>query len=176
MVQAIQIAVWLVNSAYQLNRPDQLTDLSVFLDAFPGSDLKVAPAQRSRELASLRAARSGLRDMILAPRDQMVAHVNEALAGTSLTLRLVRHDGSDWHVHALTDGRTLAQWVTAETALALIDMMEAHEDSRIFVCADDTCRAVALDLSRNRSKRYCSTACSNRNAVATYRARVRESQ
>ena len=28
-----------------------------------------------------------------------------------------------------------------------------------------------LDLSRNRSRRFCSTACSNRNAVAAYRAR-----
>ncbi|PSK26664.1 CGNR zinc finger domain-containing protein, partial [Nocardia seriolae] len=28
-----------------------------------------------------------------------------------------------------------------------------------------------LDMSRNRSRRYCSTACTNRNAVAAYRAR-----
>jgi predicted RNA-binding Zn ribbon-like protein len=30
---------------------------------------------------------------------------------------------------------------------------------------------VVLDLSRNRSKRFCSVACGNRNAVAAYRAR-----
>ena len=33
---------------------------------------------------------------------------------------------------------------------------------------------VVLDLSRNRSRRYCSTACANRNAVAAYRARRAE--
>jgi predicted RNA-binding Zn ribbon-like protein len=30
-----------------------------------------------------------------------------------------------------------------------------------------------LDLSRNRSRRFCSTTCSNRAAVAAYRARQR---
>ncbi len=30
---------------------------------------------------------------------------------------------------------------------------------------------IVLDLSRNRSKRFCSTTCGNRNAVAAYRAR-----
>ena len=39
------------------------------------------------------------------------------------------------------------------------------------VCADDTCRGVVVDLSRNRSRRFCSTTCGNRNAVAAYRAR-----
>ena len=57
---------------------------------------------------------------------------------------------------------------------ALIDVIRAEEGSRISVCADDTCRSLALDLSRNRSKRYCSTACANRNAVAAYRARRAE--
>ena len=36
---------------------------------------------------------------------------------------------------------------------------------------DDDCDGIVLDLSRNRSKRFCSTTCGNRNAVAAYRAR-----
>ena len=55
------------------------------------------------------------------------------------------------------------------------DVIRADEGSRISICADDTCEALALDLSRNRSKRYCSTTCANRNAVAAYRARRAES-
>ena len=39
----------------------------------------------------------------------------------------------------------------------------------------DRCEGLVLDLSRNRSRRYCSTACANRNAVAAYRARGRRS-
>lgn len=171
--RTLQAAIWLVNSEYQRGRADPLTDLQVFLDVLP-IEAEVEPAQRSRELARLRALRSRLRVMLLAPRNQMVAHVNEALAEMPVTLHLVRHDGSDWHAHSLTDDTSLSQRVVVGTAIALIDVIRAREGSRIFVCADDACRAVALDLSRNRSKRYCSTICANRNAVASYRARGRK--
>ena len=45
--------------------------------------------------------------------------------------------------------------------------------SRLDTCAADDCDDVVLDLSRNRSRRYCSTTCGNREAVAAYRARQR---
>ena len=45
--------------------------------------------------------------------------------------------------------------------------------SRLGICAVDDCEGVVLDLSRNRSRRFCSTACGNRAAVAAYRARQR---
>ena len=80
----------------------------------------------------------------------------------------------DWHLHAVDDDRPLVERVLIETAMALIDVIRADEGSRISICDDETCQAVALDLSRNRSKRYCSTACANRNAVAAYRARRAE--
>ena len=57
--------------------------------------------------------------------------------------------------------------------MAMIDVIRADEMSRLAICADDTCRGVVLDLSRNRSRRFCSTTCGNRNAVAAYRARQR---
>jgi hypothetical protein len=33
------------------------------------------------------------------------------------------------------------------------------------------CNAVTIDLTKNKSKRYCDGGCSNRAAVAAYRAR-----
>ena len=64
--------------------------------------------------------------------------------------------------------------IKIETAMAMIDVIRADETSRLGVCADGGCDGVVLDLSRNRSRRYCSTACGNRNAVAAYRARKAE--
>ena len=58
-----------------------------------------------------------------------------------------------------------------ETAMAMVDVVRADETSRFSVCADDDCEGVVLDLSRNRSRKFCSVACGNRNAVAAYRAR-----
>jgi len=63
--------------------------------------------------------------------------------------------------------------VVVEVAMAMIDLIPADELSRLSVCADERCDGLVLDLSRNRSRRFCSTTCANRNAVAAYRARGR---
>src|SRR6478609_9379182 len=170
--EALRSAVWLANSAEQ---PDTLTDIDdegTFLHEFPYTGRL---DRDEAEVASLRGLRPRLRAMLLAPRDEMAAHVNDALAESRLTPALRRHDGVDWHLHAVADEQPFAERILIETAMALIDVIRADEGSRLTVCEDDTCRAIALDLSRNRSKRYCSTTCANRNAVAAYRARRAES-
>jgi predicted RNA-binding Zn ribbon-like protein len=40
-------------------------------------------------------------------------------------------------------------------------------------CAAEGCSKVFADTSRNAARRYCSSACANRSAVAAHRARVR---
>ena len=65
----------------------------------------------------------------------------------------------------------MATRIAIETAMAMIDVIPADELSRLDVCADDDCEGLVLDLSRNRSRRFCSTTCGNRAAVAAYRAR-----
>jgi predicted RNA-binding Zn ribbon-like protein len=166
--EALRAAVFLVNSAEQ---PDTLAtgeDFAAFLAEYPYTG---RIDHDDAELRVLRGLRPRLRTMLLAPRDDMVEHVNEALADVTLTPRLTRHDGADWHLHAVADDHPLAERILVETAMALIDVIRADEGSRLDVCADADCQAIALDLSRNRSKRYCSTTCANRNAVAAYRAR-----
>ncbi|WP_417564448.1 CGNR zinc finger domain-containing protein [Microbacterium sp.] len=166
--EALRAAVWLVNSAEE---PDTLAsgaDVEGFLDEFPYTGRIDRDAD---ERAALRALRPRLRGMLLAPRDEMVDRVNAALAEVTLTPRLTRHGDLDWHLHAVADDHPLPERILVETAMALIDVVRADEGSRITVCDDADCTAIALDLSRNRSKRYCSTTCANRNAVAAYRAR-----
>ncbi|MBN9157143.1 CGNR zinc finger domain-containing protein [Microbacterium sp.] len=169
--ETLRAAVWLVNSAEDPDTLSSLTDEAAFLDQFRYTG---RIDRDEDELAGLRGIRPQLRRMLLADRDDMAAEVNAALAGVSLAPRLARHGTVDWHLHAVADDHPLPERVIVETAMALIDVIRAEEGSRISVCADDTCEALALDLSRNRSKRYCSTACANRNAVAAYRARRAE--
>ncbi|HET6549666.1 MAG TPA: CGNR zinc finger domain-containing protein, partial [Solirubrobacter sp.] len=73
--------------------------------------------------------------------------------------------------HAVPSDAPLYRRVAVEVAMAMIDLIRTDELSRLAVCIDDRCEGLVLDLSRNRSRRYCSTACANRNAVAAYRAR-----
>lgn len=165
--EALRAAVTLVNSA----EPPESLDLEAFLAQHPYTG---RIDRDEAELDDLRTLRPRLRAMLLTPRDEMAAQVNNALADVSLTPRLTRHDGADWHLHAVADDRPLAERILVETAMALIDVIRADEGSRLSICADDECQAIALDLTRNRSKRYCSTTCANRNAVAAYRARQAE--
>jgi predicted RNA-binding Zn ribbon-like protein len=56
--------------------------------------------------------------------------------------------------------------------MALVDVIREKELDRLRVCAAEDCNAVLVDLSRNRSKRFCDTGnCANRTHVAAYRAR-----
>lgn len=123
------------------------------------------------ELEAVRALRAPLRRLLTSDRDTAVEIVNDILATHHAVPQLVRHDGFDYHLHATHPDTPLAVRMAVETAMAMIDVIRADELSRFSTCADDTCDNLVLDLSRNRSRRYCSTTCGNRNAVAAYRAR-----
>ena len=165
---ALQSAVELVNTA---SEPDTLSTVAA-LDEYLTRWRYTGRHERSRaELDAVRALRPRLRVLLLAERDDAVELVNEMLAEVTLRPRLVRHEEYDWHLHAVDQDDPLADRITIETAMAMVDVIRSDEHSRLGVCADDGCDGVVLDLSRNRSRRYCSTACANRNAVAAYRAR-----
>lgn len=162
--EALTAATWLVNSD-DLTEPAQLT---AFLDDFGYSGRRDGDAA---ELQRLRAVLPRVRALLLAGRDDAVDQVNAILAAERAVPRLVRHDHLDWHIHAIDDDQPLERRVLVETAMAMIDVIRAEDHTRISVCADEDCDGVVLDLSRNRSKKFCSTTCGNRNAVAAYRAR-----
>ena len=169
-VEALRTAVHLVNTAEE---PDTLVSDADFRDFLLKNPYTGNIDGDDAERSAVRALRPRLRTILLAPRDEMVEGINDSLKDVTFDPRLVRHDEADWHLHAVADDCPLAERILAETAMALIDVVRADESSRISVCADETCSALALDLTRNRSRRYCSTTCANRNAVAAYRARQR---
>jgi predicted RNA-binding Zn ribbon-like protein len=165
---ALQAAVALVNSGVE---PDTLQSVEA-LDAFFEEFEYTGRHDRDRaELDSVRALRPRLYALLTAERDDAVAMVNQMLREADALPQLVRHDVWDWHLHAVPGDASLATRVMVETAMAMVDVVRADELSRLGVCADADCEGVVLDLSRNRSKRFCSTTCGNRNAVAAYRAR-----
>lgn len=165
---ALRSAVALVNSAED---PDTLTGVDQLVAFYEEHGYTGALHRTAAELEQVRAIRPRLRALLTSPRDEAVEHVNAMLREHRALPRLVRHDGTDWHLHAVADDAPLAARIVVETAMAMIDVVRADETSRLGVCADDGCEGLVLDLSRNRSRRFCSTTCSNRAAVAAYRAR-----
>jgi len=125
----------------------------------------------ARELAEVAAARDRLRDLWSLDRDAMTGAVNDILAEARALPRLVRHDDLDWHIHATSQDAPLAERILVEAAMALVDVIRAGETGRLRHCAADDCEGVFVDLSKNASRRFCSTRCGNRMAVRAYRAR-----
>ena len=163
-------AVALVNSG---DEPDTLTSAEE-LDAFLDEHEFTGTRRGSRaELTAVRGLRPRLRTLLTSDRDTAAGLVNDLLAEEHALPQLVRHSGHDWHIHAVAPDGTAGHPDRVETAMAMIDVIRADEMSRLDVCDDPDCDGLVLDLSRNRSRRFCSTACTNRAAVAAYRARKR---
>ena len=167
---ALQAAVKIADSALE---PDTLTTVADLDRIWDGFGYTGRHDRTQAELDAVRAVRPRLRALLTADRDEAVALVNQTLSEARAVPQLVRHGDVDWHIHGVDGQAPLATRILVETAMAMIDVIRADEMSRLSVCADDTCGGVVLDLSRNRSKRFCSPTCGNRNAVAAYRARQR---
>jgi predicted RNA-binding Zn ribbon-like protein len=164
---SLQAAVALVNTS-DPDTLDSIAALDEFVDRFGYTGRH---DRTRRELDEVRMLRGPLRRLLTAPRDEAVPIVNDLLASAGAVPQLVRHGAHDWHIHAVPADAPLATRIQVETAMGMIDVVRAEETSRLGTCADATCDDLVLDLSRNRRKRYCSTTCANRNAVAAYRSR-----
>ena len=167
---ALIAAVALVNSADDPDTMTTLEDVNAFYDEHGYTG---ARPRTHADMEAVRAVREPLRQLLTAERDAAVPLVNAILAEHRALPQLLRHDALDWHLHAVDLDAPFATRVAVETALAMVDVIRTNEMSRLGICALDDCEGVVLDLSRNRSRRFCSTACGNRAAVAAYRARQR---
>ena len=105
------------------------------------------------------------------------AHPDDESMGTGGTIaRLVAEgvrvdlvtctDGAEGEIHDPT--------LDVEEARPRLAQIRADELARLRVCAADDCEDVVVDLSKNRSKRFCDGGCGNRANVAAYRARRRQ--
>ncbi|GMA34895.1 CGNR zinc finger domain-containing protein [Demequina litorisediminis] len=123
------------------------------------------------DLEPVRAIRTRLREMFKASRDGAVPLVNAILSEQQALPQVVRHGDVDWHIHATNEDRPFHERILVETAMGMIDVIRADEMRRFDRCAMEDCDGVVFDLSRNRSRKYCTTTCTNRAAVQAYRAR-----
>lgn len=151
--------------------PDALLDLPS-LHAFlaPWSWTGAQPSTRE-ELDAVREVRSRMRGWWTDDEAAVVEDVNDLFATARASLRVVRHGEYGWHVHALPDDAPLHHRMAVECAVAVVDLLRAEDLSRLKVCRANACEQVLVDLSRNRSRHFCSTACGDRTHAASYRAR-----
>lgn len=126
------------------------------------------------ELRGVRALRPRLReiwDAGEAHEDRVVDIVNQLLRDGRALPQLVKHDHWDYHLHATPPEAPLATRMAVDMAMAFVEVVRRKELGRLRLCEYPGCADVVIDLSKNRSKRYCDGGCGNRAAVNAYRAR-----
>jgi predicted RNA-binding Zn ribbon-like protein len=144
--------------------------LVAFLDEARWSGSRVVDRA---ELDAVRALRPRLRAMWRLEEDELVATVNQVLSDSGALPQLVDHDDIGWHIHAVPQEAPVVTRMIVEAAMAFTDVIRSGELDRLKNCAADDCDNVVLDLSRNRSKRFCEDGCGNRENVRAYRDRLR---
>jgi predicted RNA-binding Zn ribbon-like protein len=170
---ALMTVVDLVNSRESGSRPDRMADLDDLTAFVERREVSDTGALGESDLAAVRRLRDRLRAIVLADDDaEAVRLVNDLVADGRTTPRLTDHDGWPLHMHYYAPGARVAEHLAADCGMALAFVVAAGERQRLAVCAAPDCDRVLVDLSRNRSKRYCdSRTCGNRLHVAAYRAR-----
>ncbi|MFE0465103.1 CGNR zinc finger domain-containing protein [Kitasatospora sp. NPDC058965] len=172
---ALGILVDLLNTAPEINGAEQLADPAALCAFVTRHDISEVDSIGDSDLRSVRELRGQLREVFTARSTESAAGlVNALVAAVNATPRLTDHDGHGWHMHYFAPHAALADHLAAELGMALGLILMAGERERLRRCEAPDCARLFVDLSRNRSRRYCdSRTCGNRMHVAAYRARQR---
>lgn len=167
---ALHAAAALVNTCSQSDG-ELLPDVAT-LDAFVARwGWTGSRAHDEAELEAVWAIRPRLRALWDADEDTAVDLVNGMLREAHALPQLVKHDEWDYHLHATPPHAPLADRMLVEAAMAFMDVIRMKQLERLRRCAAYDCEDVLVDLSKNRSRRFCDQGCGNRMNVAAYRAR-----
>jgi predicted RNA-binding Zn ribbon-like protein len=165
----------LVNSAPECGGQERIPDAAALRAFVDRHHISAVTPRDIEDVTSIHGVRKRLRTVFgVYDQEAVAARVNALLAEAPVSPRLTNHDDYGWHVHYFAPGVTLAEHVAVDGGMALAHVVSLGETERLRVCEAPDCDAVLIDLSRNRSKRYCDVrACGNRLNVAAYRERKR---
>ena len=130
-----------------------------------------------RNLARLRALREGLRPLTRPPAEigaaesRLIANADRVLSSVPMRLALPRHSDAMPTLVPAGAATTYTAQITA-VASALLCSRADGSFTRIKTCARPQCRWAFYDISKNRSRRWCSMeGCGNLMKNRDYRAR-----
>ena len=165
----------LVNSSPAVNSEERLPDLAALAGFVVRHEVSEVSSLNANDLRAVHELRDAIRPVFGTTDDARAARIINSLVGRSpVTPRLTDHDGYTWHMHYFSPGASLAEHLAVDCGMALAHVISLGEVDRLRSCEAADCDQVLVDLSRNRSKRYCDArTCGNRMHVAAYRERQR---
>jgi predicted RNA-binding Zn ribbon-like protein len=172
---SLACVVDLANSAASGTASESLTDLNALHAFVDRHDVSEVSRLTEGDLDGVRRLREQILEIFDSTDDRSAAAlVNALVSQAGVTPRLTDHDGYDWHIHYFAPGASLAEHLAIDCGMALAQVIASRERERLRRCEAPDCDQVLVDLSRNRSKRYCDArTCGNRLHVAAYRERQR---
>lgn len=172
---ALGTVVDLVNTAPETAGSERLAGIDELHELVRSQEISGVGELTAADLYAIRRLRAHLLEVFEAPASDAAAGLVNAIVATArATPRLTDHDGHQWHVHYFTPDASLTEHLAADCGMALARVIAEGEFDRLRRCEAGDCNHVLVDLSRNRSKRYCdSRRCGNRMHVAAYRERRR---
>ena len=164
---------WAHGRPYQPPAGDQRTEVA--RDALNADGVARSRPVSAAETADLTRVAAELRHVFAAVAtgdvDRAAAGVNELLARTGAHPYLDKHDDEPWHLHFHGTDESLAMGWAAGCAAGLAVVLGGPEWHRLGVCTAPRCDRVYVDVSRNGTRRFCSTSCQNRVKAASFRER-----
>jgi predicted RNA-binding Zn ribbon-like protein len=177
----VSVAVSLVNTltpgeahgrSYQPPAGDAArTTVTAALQTGQSSSRQVTAAEATELVATAGLLRAVFDAVEADQVDTAAGLLNAMLAETGARPLLDRHDGEPWHLHFRSRSESLAQSWAAGCATGLAVVLGTEMYRRLGVCTAPHCDRVYVDVSRNGTRRFCSTACQNRVKAAAFRAR-----
>ena len=125
------------------------------------------------DLGELHSVRRRLEEVFYAPDERTATSlINGLLDEYEVKPYLTDHDGR-WHLHYAPEDSPSGRRVASDVVMGMAALIADYGFDRFGICAADDCGDVFVDMSRNRSRRYCNDLCSSRTNVAAYRARAK---
>jgi predicted RNA-binding Zn ribbon-like protein len=173
--QSLLVVVDLVNTAPGFNGREELPDADAVRTFVRRNHISAVAEEDYTRIDDLHRVRAAFRELFgLDSPAELAARVNALLTQAPVQPRLSDHDDYHWHMHYFAPGASLAEHLAVDGGMAVAQVVAAGETERLRVCQAPDCDSVLIDLSRNRSKRYCDArGCGNRMNVAAYRERKR---
>jgi predicted RNA-binding Zn ribbon-like protein len=173
--RSLACVVDLVNSAPISDTVETLSDLDALSDFVARHEISEVSRLTVRDLHEVHDLREAIRPVFDCETDrEACAIVNRLVSQAAVTPRMTDHDGYSWHIHYFSPGASLADHLAVDCGMAIAQVISSGERERLRRCEAPDCEQVLVDLSRNRSKRYCDArTCGNRLHVAAYRERQR---
>lgn len=152
-------------------RPGDL--VAAVRDALPPTRAPGHPTEaEAEELAAWAARLRAVVEQVDAGEvDLGCASLNTIMRETAAMPTLSRHDGEPWHLHFHSAEAAWAVSWAASMATGLAVVLGTAAVDRLGICNAPACDRVYVDVSRNGTRRFCSTACQNRVKAAAFRAR-----